>query len=182
MSGSLNDRRRSARMTNPEQQSLGHVPGDLDGDGKVSAAEAADAARLAQEELQEAIAKAEAAARAAAEAAAAEAAGGAEPVEVAGAAEVDAATAEAPVRETEADDGSAAAPRAAGHGAGDAEPASGPLTEDQVQAVRNGYPRTGGGPTLLELGALVNGEARADVPISIPLGMLNRHGLVAGAT
>jgi DNA helicase HerA-like ATPase len=34
----------------------------------------------------------------------------------------------------------------------------------------------------LELGALVNGEAMPDVPIRIPLAMVNRHGLVAGAT
>jgi len=32
------------------------------------------------------------------------------------------------------------------------------------------------------MGALVNGDARPDVPIRIPLAMTNRHGLVAGAT
>lgn len=32
------------------------------------------------------------------------------------------------------------------------------------------------------MGALVNGEALADVPVRIPIAMLNRHGLVAGAT
>ena len=32
------------------------------------------------------------------------------------------------------------------------------------------------------MGALVNGDARPDVPVRIPLAMTNRHGLVAGAT
>ncbi|EYT54133.1 ATPase [Leucobacter sp. UCD-THU] len=58
-----------------------------------------------------------------------------------------------------------------------------PLTEEQIETVRAGYPAAAdGGPTMLELGALVNGEPRADVQITIPLGMLNRHGLIAGAT
>ncbi len=35
---------------------------------------------------------------------------------------------------------------------------------------------------VLEMGALVNGDPRADVPIRIPIAMTNRHGLVAGAT
>src|SRR5690606_29458562 len=38
------------------------------------------------------------------------------------------------------------------------------------------------GPAL-EIGALVvDGRARPDVPVRIPFGMLNRHGLIAGAT
>ncbi len=37
------------------------------------------------------------------------------------------------------------------------------------------------GPAI-EMGALVNGDALADVPVRIPLAMVNRHGLVAGAT
>ncbi|SMH45998.1 hypothetical protein SAMN06295885_2668 [Rathayibacter oskolensis] len=57
--------------------------------------------------------------------------------------------------------------------------APGPLSGPAVDAVRAGYAFTG---PALELGALVNGEARVDVPIRIPLGMLNRHGLVVGAT
>ncbi|KRC52067.1 ATPase [Leifsonia sp. Root227] len=57
--------------------------------------------------------------------------------------------------------------------------ASGQLTEQEVDAVRAGYAFTG---AALEMGALVNGEARADVPVRIPLSMTNRHGLVAGAT
>ncbi|QHC65989.1 DUF853 family protein [Rathayibacter sp. VKM Ac-2759] len=61
----------------------------------------------------------------------------------------------------------------------EAPAAPGPLPEPAVDSVRAGYAFAG--PDL-ELGALVNGEARIDVPIRIPLGMLNRHGLVAGAT
>lgn len=34
----------------------------------------------------------------------------------------------------------------------------------------------------LEMGVLVNAEARPDVPVRIPLSMVTRHGLVAGAT
>ncbi len=48
------------------------------------------------------------------------------------------------------------------------------------QAVRPGYAFTG---PALELGGLMlDAERLSDVPIRIPLAMLNRHGLVAGAT
>ena len=57
--------------------------------------------------------------------------------------------------------------------------ASGPLTAAQVDAIRAGY--TFDAPAL-EMGALVNGDALGDVPIRIPIAMVNRHGLVAGAT
>jgi DNA helicase HerA-like ATPase len=51
---------------------------------------------------------------------------------------------------------------------------------DPVATVKDGYAFAG---AALDLGALVvDGQARADVPIRIPLAMLNRHGLVAGAT
>ena len=54
------------------------------------------------------------------------------------------------------------------------------VADDLVTTVRDGYAFTG---PALDLGALVvDGNAHADVPIRIPLGMLNRHGLVAGAT
>ncbi len=56
---------------------------------------------------------------------------------------------------------------------------TGPLSADAVAAVRDGYRVDG---SALELGALVNGDALPDVQVRIPLGMLNRHGLVAGAT
>ncbi len=57
--------------------------------------------------------------------------------------------------------------------------AVGPLDETAVAAVRAGYAFDA---PALEIGALVNGAARADVPVRIPLSMVNRHGLVAGAT
>jgi DNA helicase HerA-like ATPase len=56
---------------------------------------------------------------------------------------------------------------------------NGPLDAEQVQAVVTGY--TFAAQTL-DLGALVNGEALPEAQIRIPLGMMNRHGLVAGAT
>ncbi|MGV8895337.1 MAG: helicase HerA-like domain-containing protein [Rhodoglobus sp.] len=58
-------------------------------------------------------------------------------------------------------------------------PAAGPLTSAEVDEIRAGY--TFDAPAL-EMGALVNGDALADVPIRIPISMVNRHGLVAGAT
>jgi uncharacterized protein len=58
-------------------------------------------------------------------------------------------------------------------------PAAGPLDESEVDAIRAGYVAEG---AVLEMGALVNGDARADVPVRIPIAMTNRHGLVAGAT
>jgi DNA helicase HerA-like ATPase len=54
-----------------------------------------------------------------------------------------------------------------------------PLTAAEVAAVRAGY---GFDAPALELGVLVNGAAMPEVPVRIPLAMLNRHGLVAGAT
>jgi hypothetical protein len=53
-------------------------------------------------------------------------------------------------------------------------------TADVAAAVREGYAFAG---PALELGALVvDGAAVPDAAVRIPLGMLNRHGLVAGAT
>ncbi|NUU04923.1 helicase HerA-like domain-containing protein [Leifsonia sp. C5G2] len=60
-----------------------------------------------------------------------------------------------------------------------ADPAPGPLDVTAVDAVRAGYAFDG---AVLELGALVNGDARPDVPVRLPIAMTNRHGLVAGAT
>jgi len=56
---------------------------------------------------------------------------------------------------------------------------AGPLGDADVETIRAGYAFAG---AALEMGALVNGDARADVPVRIPLAMMNRHGLVAGAT
>ncbi|MDQ1135977.1 DNA helicase HerA-like ATPase [Microbacterium sp. SORGH_AS 1204] len=54
-----------------------------------------------------------------------------------------------------------------------------PLTEAQVAQIAAGY---ASGGAALELGVLVNGGPVASVPVRIPLAMVNRHGLVAGAT
>jgi len=56
---------------------------------------------------------------------------------------------------------------------------TGPLDAAAVELIRAGYAFDG---EALEMGALVNGEALAEVPIRIPIAMMNRHGLVAGAT
>jgi DNA helicase HerA-like ATPase len=52
--------------------------------------------------------------------------------------------------------------------------------DPQVDAVRTGYAFSG---PALELGSLLSGgQPLPDVQVRVPLGMLNRHGLVAGAT
>ncbi|MEV5054316.1 helicase HerA-like domain-containing protein [Arthrobacter sp. LAR12-1-1.1] len=53
-------------------------------------------------------------------------------------------------------------------------------TADKVATIQKGY--TLDGPTI-ELGAaIVDGELHKDAPVRLPLAMMNRHGLVAGAT
>ena len=59
----------------------------------------------------------------------------------------------------------------------DVEP--GILMPEQIDTIRAGYAFDG---PALEMGALVDGGPRADVPIRIPIAMVNRHGLIAGAT
>ncbi|HEY0248722.1 MAG TPA: helicase HerA-like domain-containing protein [Gryllotalpicola sp.] len=82
-----------------------------------------------------------------------------------------AAAAAAPQAETPAAAPAAQAPAA---------PASdGPLSQADVDRVTAGYAFA---ETSLELGALQNGAPVPDAQIRIPLGMLNRHGLIAGAT
>ncbi|QEO10450.1 helicase HerA-like domain-containing protein [Protaetiibacter larvae] len=128
--------------------------------------DAVEAARKALEDAQAALAAAQAAAQAAAETAA-EAQATAQAEAEAGA-------------EAEAD--AAAAPPAAPAPAVTSPPApapAGPLDQAAVDAIRAGYAFDA---PALEMGALVNGDALADVPIRIPLSMVNRHGLVAGAT
>ncbi|MDF2556041.1 MAG: ATPase, partial [Microbacterium sp.] len=56
---------------------------------------------------------------------------------------------------------------------------SGPLTRQEIEKITTGY---GFDETTLDLGALLNGEPVPSAQIRIPLGMMNRHGLVAGAT
>ncbi len=58
-------------------------------------------------------------------------------------------------------------------------PEDAPLTEAQVATIAAGYRSEG---AVLDLGVLVNGGPLASVPVRIPLAMMNRHGLVAGAT
>lgn len=56
---------------------------------------------------------------------------------------------------------------------------TGPLSAAEVDAIRRGYAFAG---PALELGALLNGRPEPSAPVRIPLAMVNRHGLVAGAT
>ncbi|WP_405219837.1 helicase HerA-like domain-containing protein [Agrococcus sp. Ld7] len=55
----------------------------------------------------------------------------------------------------------------------------GPLDAAAVAEIRSGYAFA---EAALEMGALVNGEADPETQIRIPLQMVNRHGLIAGAT
>ncbi|MFH8249166.1 helicase HerA-like domain-containing protein [Microbacterium sp. B2969] len=60
------------------------------------------------------------------------------------------------------------------------ETESGPLNADQIANIISGYTFEA---TTLDLGALLNGgDPVKEAQIRIPLGMMNRHGLVAGAT
>ena len=56
---------------------------------------------------------------------------------------------------------------------------AGPLSPEEIQKITNGYTFSS---ATLDLGALVNGDPVPSAQIRIPLGMMNRHGLVAGAT
>ncbi|MFB7883953.1 helicase HerA-like domain-containing protein [Microbacterium sp. NPDC056057] len=57
----------------------------------------------------------------------------------------------------------------------------GPLAAPEVEKVTAGYTFDAGTATL-DLGALLNGDPVPSAQIRIPLPMMNRHGLVAGAT
>ncbi|MBB2893224.1 helicase HerA-like domain-containing protein [Flexivirga oryzae] len=51
---------------------------------------------------------------------------------------------------------------------------------DQLEQIRNGYSFEG---AAVELGAaVIDDTAHADAPVRLPISMMNRHGLVAGAT
>ena len=139
---------------------------------RAEAAAAVAAAEKAKQDAEAALARAE---QLASEAAASSAA---EPHHAA--ADPEQAAAEADVADAAADAGLTEPETVAGSPVeGLPMPVGGPLDESAVDAVRAGYGFEG---PALEIGALVNGEARADVPVRIPLSMLNRHGLVAGAT
>lgn len=56
---------------------------------------------------------------------------------------------------------------------------SGPLTQQDIEKITTGHVFD---ETTLDLGALLNGDPVPSAQIRIPLGMMNRHGLVAGAT
>jgi DNA helicase HerA-like ATPase len=84
------------------------------------------------------------------------------------------ALAEATQRASEAEAAAAAAPAPAARTV-----ASGPLSQAAVDTVREGYDFS---EAALQMGALINGEALSDVQVRIPLGMVARHGLIAGAT
>ena len=50
----------------------------------------------------------------------------------------------------------------------------------QLDQIRVGYAFDG--PSLDFGAAVTDGTAHPDVPVRLPLGVMNRHGLVAGAT
>lgn len=58
---------------------------------------------------------------------------------------------------------------------------AGPLSQEDIDKMVSGY-TFDAATTTLDLGALVNGDPVPEAQVRIPLGMMNRHGLVAGAT
>ena len=59
-------------------------------------------------------------------------------------------------------------------------PPDAPATPDHLDEIRAGYAFEG--PALDFGAAVIDGAAHPDTPVRIPLAVLNRHGLVAGAT
>ena len=54
------------------------------------------------------------------------------------------------------------------------------MTQDFVQAIKEGYRFEG---ARLDIGrAIRGGKVFPDLSVGLPLGMMNRHGLIAGAT
>ncbi|MFV0319348.1 MAG: helicase HerA-like domain-containing protein [Microbacterium sp.] len=88
----------------------------------------------------------------------------------------DGSPADPPVSARTPDSGETAGGEAVGSEAAGGE---GPLDAEEVAAITKGYAFEA---ATLDLGALVNTEPVASAQIRIPLGMMNRHGLVAGAT
>ncbi|AZH84710.1 DUF853 family protein [Plantibacter sp. PA-3-X8] len=180
------------------------TPSDAASDPQIAALQAAAAQAQAELEAAQAQAALAAAKVKAAEAAAALAGAGitasggatasASPVESAASGSAsDAPAAEAPA-DVPADvptgvavgaDTSSTAPSSSGDGASSTDDLSadtigpGPLGLDDVLKIRDGYLVHG---PALEMGALVNGEPLPGVQVRIPLSVMNRHGLVAGAT
>lgn len=57
---------------------------------------------------------------------------------------------------------------------------AGKTTAEKLATIQKGYTLEG---ATIELGAaIIDGELRKDAPVRLPLAMMNRHGLVAGAT
>lgn len=54
------------------------------------------------------------------------------------------------------------------------------MTEKFIEEINEGY--TFEGPSFVLGGAMINGECQTETLVKIPLGTLNRHGLIAGAT
>ncbi|HTL40451.1 MAG TPA: helicase HerA-like domain-containing protein [Pseudolysinimonas sp.] len=81
--------------------------------------------------------------------------------------------------ESAAQQAQAAAQQPATASAEPAAPVVGPLGADAVAAIEAGYAFDA---PALDMGALVNGEAIPEAQVRIPIAMVNRHGLVAGAT
>ncbi|MBD8467524.1 DUF853 family protein [Plantibacter sp. CFBP 8798] len=174
------------------------TPSDAASDPQIAALQAAAAQAQAELEAAQAQAALAAAKVKAAEAAAAlagagiTASGGAtgaaspvEPVDPGSAS--DAPAAEAPA-DVPTDDAVGADTSTAGTGTADTSSSDelsadtigpGPLGLDDVLKIRDGYLVHG---PALEMGALVNGEPLPGVQVRIPLSVMNRHGLVAGAT
>ncbi|WP_426737815.1 helicase HerA-like domain-containing protein [Plantibacter sp. 2H11-2] len=174
------------------------TPSDAASDPQIAALQAAAAQAQAELEAAQAQAALAAAKVKAAEAAAAlagagiTASGGAtgaaspvEPVDPGSAG--DAPAAEAPA-DVPTDDAVGADTSTAGTGTADISSSDelsadtigpGPLGLDDVLKIRDGYLVHG---PALEMGALVNGEPLPGVQVRIPLSVMNRHGLVAGAT
>ncbi len=151
-----------------------------------AAAKAQEEAEAAVQRAQEAAAQAQAAAEAAAETAGREQSvvseqGAAQPAPAQPTPNQPMSAEPAPVEPAPAEAPSAGgeAPTAPQSPAPESDTTAGPLSDEAVQKIADGYAFAG---SALQMGALVNGDARADVQVRIPLGMLNRHGLVAGAT
>ncbi|WP_454117149.1 helicase HerA-like domain-containing protein [Microbacterium aurum] len=155
----------------------------------MSAPDDAELARLqAEAEAAEAALKLAQAKAALAAAQAARAAAGGSAADAGGTAAADADAADSEEKTDAEDDIPASAPRnppSPRNATPDAEaPASaasptGPLDADEIAAVVAGYTFEG---QTLDLGALMNTEPVPAAQIRIPLAMMNRHGLVAGAT
>ncbi|WP_431803089.1 helicase HerA-like domain-containing protein [Microbacterium sp. bgisy203] len=142
-------------------------------------AEAAEAAlKLAQAKAALAAAQAEAAkaGRGAADASDADASDAAAPATESEAPAAEAPAAEAPAAEVPVAEAAVAEAPAS---TAPTDAPAGPLDADEVAAITKGYTFA---DATLDLGALMNGEPVPSAQIRIPLQMMNRHGLVAGAT